>query len=116
MHNRGMTTAAPYTFLPNVDPSAVVPSSGILSRTIQGDDNTKVIQFTFAPGAELSQHTAAFPASIYIVRGEADLQLGDDTHAVTAGAFAHMPPKLEHAIRAKTELVMLLWMNKGAKV
>ena len=110
-----MTTAAPYTFVANVDPSAVVPASGILSRTLHNDEQNKVVQFTFAPGAELSAHTAPFPASIYIVRGEADLQLGPDTHPVTAGAFAQMTPKLEHAIRARTELVMLLIMNKGAR-
>ena len=108
-------TPAPYTFVANVDPAAVVPASGILSRTIHNDDQNKVVQFTFAPGAELSAHTAPFPASIYIVRGEADLQLGDDTYQVSAGAFAQMSPKLEHAIRARTELVMLLIMNKGAR-
>lgn len=115
MHNQGMTTPAAYTFLPNVDPAAEIPANGILSRSIHADDNTRVVQFSFAPGAELSAHTAAFPATIYIVSGEAELRLGDETHNVAAGAFAHMPPKLEHAIRAKTALVMLLWMNKGVK-
>ena len=104
-----------YTFVPNVDPAAVVPASGILSRTLHNDDQNKVVQFTFAPGTELSAHTAPFPASIFIVRGEAELQLGDDKHDVSAGAFAQMPPKLEHAIRARTELVMLLIINKGAR-
>ncbi|MFN0106284.1 MAG: cupin domain-containing protein [Bryobacteraceae bacterium] len=110
-----MAAAAPYTFIPNVDPAAVVPESGILSRTLHNDDQNKVVQFTFAPGAELSAHTAPFPASIYIVRGEADLRLGDNTHHAAAGAFAQMSAKLEHAIRARTELVMLLVMNKGAR-
>ena len=110
-----MTTAASYTFVANVDPAAVVPASGILSRTLHNDDQNKVVQFTFAPGAELSAHTAPFPASIYIVRGEGTLQLGDDTHEVSPGAFAQMAPKLEHATRARTELVMLLIMNKGAR-
>ncbi len=110
-----MTTAAPYTFVPNVDPNAAVPASGILSRTLHNDDQIKVVQFTFAPGAELSAHTAPFPASIYIVRGECDLRLGDDTHDAGPGAFAQMPAKLEHAIRARTELVMVLIMAKGAR-
>lgn len=107
--------AAPYTFLANVDPGATVPASGILSRTIHNDDQNKVVQFTFAPGAELSAHTAPYPASIYIVRGEGTLQLGADIHEAGPGAFAMMPGKLEHAIRARTELVMLLIMNKGGR-
>ena len=104
-----------YTFVPNVDPAAVVPAAGILSRTLHNDDQNKVVQFTFAPGAELSAHTAPVPASIYIVRGEAELRLGDDTVEAAAGSFAQMSAKLEHAIRARTELVMLLIMNKGAR-
>ncbi len=104
-----------YTFVPNVDPAAVVPAAGILSRTLHNDDQNKVVQFTFSPGAELSAHTAPFPASIYIVRGEAELRLGDDTVDAAAGSFAQMSAKLEHAIRARTEVVMLLIMNKGAR-
>lgn len=104
-----------YTFIANVDPSAAVPENGILSRTLHNDEQNKVVQFTFAPGAELSAHTAPFPASIYIVRGQAELRLGDDTVDAGPGAFAQMPAKLEHAIHARTEVVMLLIMNKGAR-
>lgn len=105
-----------YTFLPDVDPHATVPASGILSRTIHNDEQLKVIQFTFAPGAELSAHTAPFPATISIVRGECELRLGPDTQGAQAGAFAYMPPRLEHAIHARTELVLLLSMWKGGRV
>ena len=73
------------------------------------------VQFTFAPGAGLAAHSAPFPASIYIVRGEGELQLGEEKHPVSAGSFAQMSPKLEHAIRARTELVMLLIINKAAR-
>ena len=101
-----MTPAAPYTFVANVDGD---------SRTLHNDDQTKVVQFTFAPGGGLDAHSAPFPASIYIVRGEGELQLGEEKHPVSAGSFAQMSPKLEHAIRARTELVMLLIINKAAR-
>ena len=55
------------------------------------------------------------PAALYFLEGEADLTLGTDTQAVKAGAFAHMPPYLSHAIVAKTPLVVLLIMMKGRK-
>ena len=55
------------------------------------------------------------PATLYFLEGEADLTLGADTQAVRAGAFACMPPFLNHAIVAKTPLVMLLIMIKGLK-
>lgn len=92
-----------------------VPANGILSRTLQSDGRSKVIQFTFAPGTELTAHTAPMPATIYFVSGEADLQLGEDTLPAQAGTFAYMTPQLEHGIKAKTQVVMLLTMVKGVE-
>ena len=90
-----------------------IAENGILSRTIQSDDRSKVVLFVFAPGQELSAHTAPMPATIYIISGEGTLKLGDETMEIASGSFAYMTPKLEHAIKAKTEVVMLLTMAKG---
>jgi quercetin dioxygenase-like cupin family protein len=90
-----------------------LPENGILSRTLQSDEVSKTIQFCFAPGQELSAHTAPFPALLYFAKGEADLKLGAEMHAAHEGTLVHMPPKLEHGIKAKTEVVMLLVMIKG---
>jgi len=102
-------------FIPSVDPGTEAPAGRFLSRTLHNDDHTRIVQFTFAPGAELAAHSAPFPASIYVVSGEGELQLGEHSHIATAGSLAQMPPGLLHAIRARTELVMLLIMNKGAR-
>jgi quercetin dioxygenase-like cupin family protein len=104
-----------FIFVDDLGANIALPENGILSRTIQTDDQTKVILFHFAPGQELSAHTAPYPATIYFVRGEATVKLGTETREVTAGAFAYMTPKLEHGIKAKTETVMLLTMVKAAK-
>jgi quercetin dioxygenase-like cupin family protein len=92
-----------------------LPQRGILSRTLYNDDDVKVVLFGFSAGHELSAHTAPMPASLYFLEGEADLTLGADTQPVKAGAFAHMPPNLNHAVVAKTPLVMLLIMMKALK-
>jgi quercetin dioxygenase-like cupin family protein len=104
-----------YTFHASLHHEGEIPSNGILSRTLQNDARSKVIQFTFAPGTELTAHTAPMPATLYFVSGEGELQLGEDTMSYGAGAFAYMTPKLEHAIRAKTQTVMLLTMVKGVE-
>jgi quercetin dioxygenase-like cupin family protein len=109
-----MATNDSYTYVDDLVAHAQVPENGILSRTIQNDDHTKVIVFGFAPGQELSAHTAPVPAMIMIVKGEAELRLGSDVRDARAGTFVHMKPKLEHGIRAKTEVVMLLTMMKNA--
>lgn len=102
-----------HIFHKNLAEHGPIPENGILSRTIQVDERSKVVLFVFAPGQELSAHTAPMPATIYIVSGEGTLRLGDESMEIAPGAFAYMPPKLEHAIKARTEVVMLLTMVKG---
>lgn len=102
-----------YTYIPDLRTHAPVPENGILSRTIQNDGRTKVILFGFAEGQELSAHTAPFPAILQFVKGEADVKLGPDSLVVKEGAFVYMTPNLEHGIRAKSEVVMLLTMIKN---
>jgi quercetin dioxygenase-like cupin family protein len=107
--------ADPYTLYANLEAEAPIPGNGILSRTLHNDDHLKVVLFGFAEGEELSAHTAPMAASLYIVRGEARLTLGAQTHEVKAGAFVHMAPQLQHAIVARTPVVMLLSMYKQAR-
>lgn len=102
-----------YIYLSNLAEHGPIPENGILSRTLQADDRSKVVLFVFAPGQELSAHTAPMPATLYFISGEGTLRLGADEKQITPGAFAYMPPKLEHAIKARTEVVMLLTMVKG---
>lgn len=101
-----------YTFVADIAGEVTIPQNGILSRTLQNDDRTKVLVFGFAPGQELSAHTAPMPAILYIARGEATLRLGGDVREARAGTLVHMPPLLEHGIQAKTELVMVLVLIK----
>lgn len=103
------------TFYPNLEAEAPIPENGILSRTLYNDDHLKVVIFAFAAGQELSAHTAPMAASIQILRGEARLTLGDEVQEVQAGAFAYMPPQLQHGIVARTPLVMLLLMFKQVR-
>jgi quercetin dioxygenase-like cupin family protein len=103
----------PYSFIPSLSGHGSVPDRSILSSTLQNDDRSKFVLFRFAPGQELSAHTAPFPASLYFVSGEATVRLGDDVVEASAGAFVYMPAQLEHGIKAKTEVVMLLTMIKG---
>lgn len=85
-----------------------IPEDSIISRTIHSDERVKVVLFGFAPGQELSEHTAATPALLYFVKGEGSLTLGGDTQRVQPGGWAHMAPQLAHSIHADTPLVMLL--------
>lgn len=104
-------TPQPYTYFADLAGLMVeAPSDSIISRTIYKDDGIKVILFGFAAGQTLSEHTAAVPAIIHILSGEATIGLGDSTHEARAGAWMHMAPRLTHSVLAHTPLTMLLIM------
>lgn len=86
----------------------VIPADSIISRTLFSSDEVKVVLFGFAAGQELSEHTAAKPAVIHFLKGEAHLALGDDNMEAGPGTWVHMPAHLPHSVEAVTEVVMLL--------
>ena len=104
-----MTT---YTHILDLAKEAEPPEDGILSRTIFEDDKIKAVVFGFGQRQELSEHTAAKPALLFFVKGEASVGLGDDTQEAQAGTWIHMPASLKHFIKAKTPVVMLLVLLK----
>jgi quercetin dioxygenase-like cupin family protein len=64
-----------YVYVRDLRQRAKVPENGILTQTLQNDDRTKVILFGFAPGQELSAHTAPYPATLTFLKGDAQLRL-----------------------------------------
>jgi quercetin dioxygenase-like cupin family protein len=107
-------TDQPYTYLANINAAGEPPAAGILSRTVYQDDFVKVVYFGFAPGEELSEHTASMPAIVHIVEGTGQLTVGADSYAVGPGAWVHMTARLPHSLQAETPLIMVLTMLKGA--
>lgn len=100
-----------YQYLENLqDQIDEIPADSIISRTISSDHGMKTILFGFAPGQELSEHTASVPALLYFLEGEARLELGDDQLSAQPGTWVQMPPKLPHSIRAESRVTMLLIM------
>lgn len=87
-------------------------ADGILSRTIFQDDRIKAVLFGFGQGQELSEHTAAKPAMLLFVRGEASVSLCEDVQQALAGTWVHMPANLKHSIKAKIPVVMVLVLLK----
>jgi quercetin dioxygenase-like cupin family protein len=104
----------PYTYLETLKKQiSEIPADSIISQTLHNDDAVKVVLFAFAAGQELSEHTAAMPAMLHFVEGEANLMLGDDPLSAQSGTWVHMPPHLPHSVLAKTPVVMLLYLLKA---
>ena len=88
------------------------PDDGILTRTLFNDDDVKAVIFGFGQGEELSEHTALMPAILHFIQGEAMLTLGDETVEAQPGTWIHMPANLQHSVKTKTPVVMLLLLLK----
>ena len=104
--------AETYSYIHDLREQSRVPENGILSQTLHSDDRAKIVLFGFAAGQELSAHTAPYPAVLTFLKGEASLRLGADEKDAVEGTYVQMPAYLEHGIKAKTEVVMLLTMLK----
>jgi len=101
-----------YTHILDLAREVEPPADGILSKSIYQDDQIKAVVFGFGQGQELSEHTAAKPAMLFFVKGEATVGLGDDMQETQSGTWVHMPAGLKHSIKAKTPMVMLLVLLK----
>jgi quercetin dioxygenase-like cupin family protein len=90
------------------------PDDGIVSRAIYNDDDVRVVHFSFAPGQQLSDHTAPMPVTLEVVEGEATITLGDDVIEGRPGTWMHMPGNTPHSVVAKTPLILVLHLLKHA--
>ncbi|MBM3290043.1 MAG: cupin domain-containing protein [Candidatus Hydrogenedentes bacterium] len=89
-----------------------IQRDSIVSKTVFAGDHAKVVLMALDAGQELSEHTAAMPAVIHLIEGEADVTLGDDAHRLAAGAWVHMPAHRRHSMKAVTPTVLLLTLFK----
>ena len=88
------------------------PDSGKQSVTLIDDAHAKVVLFAFASVHGLNEHVAPFPAIIQIIKGEAELTVGNESVAGKSGTWIQMAAKTPHSIKAKTPVVMLLTLLK----
>ncbi|MDX1614369.1 MAG: cupin domain-containing protein [Candidatus Promineifilaceae bacterium] len=91
-----------------------IPAESIVSRAVHVAGQMRVTLFGFAPGQELTEHTAARPAVLHFLSGQAELTLGTEVKAAGPGAWVYMPAHLPHSIVAQTEVVMLLLLLPDA--
>lgn len=98
------------TVFTDVATEVEIPRDGTLSRVLYKDEQVRLVAFAFDAGQELTEHTAAVPAVIQVVRGRLSLTLGGDEVAAEPGAWIRMPAHLPHSVHALEPSVMLLTM------
>lgn len=81
---------------------------GIVSRTILSTPELRVVEFAFAAGQELTEHTSTSRAIIQILTGACEFSVAGEPRTMRAGDLLHLTPKVPHALRATEPMTMLL--------
>jgi len=82
----------------------------IVSRTVIDKKSGTVTLFAFDEGQGLSEHTAPFDALVYIIDGEARINISGTQFSVKGGETIIMPAHEPHAVRAVKRFKMMLVM------
>ena len=88
---------------------------GIVSRTLLAAPDLRVVLFTFAAGQELTEHTSTSRALIQVLTGECEFFVSGTPRVMKAGELLHLPPGTPHALRATSEMRMLLTLAPPRK-
>lgn len=89
---------------------AVYQEHSVVSREIVRKPAGTMTVFAFDEGQGLSEHTAPFDATVYVIEGEAEITIDGTPHRVRGGEMIIMPAGKPHALKAVTRYKMLLVM------
>jgi quercetin dioxygenase-like cupin family protein len=85
----------------------------IVSRVLLKNKGGTVTLFAFDQGEGLSEHTAPFEALVFVVDGEAEVEIAGKAYSVRQGETITLPANIPHAVRAETRFKMLLTMLRA---
>jgi quercetin dioxygenase-like cupin family protein len=88
-------------------------AGSIVSRKIIQKPAGSVTLFAFDRGQELSTHSAPYDALLFVMDGEADIQIDEKPHRVSAGEMILLPAHHPHAVKAAKRFKMLLTMVRS---
>lgn len=85
----------------------------VVSRVLLKNKGGTVTLFAFDQGEGLSEHTAPFEALVFVIDGEAEVEIAGRAYAVRTGETITLPANIPHAVRAATRFKMLLTMIRA---
>jgi quercetin dioxygenase-like cupin family protein len=84
----------------------------VVSRTLAQNDALSMTLFALEAGESISTHTTQGDALVYVLDGEAVLEIGDARVPTAAGQATVMPSNIPHALYAEQRFKMLLVVVK----
>jgi quercetin dioxygenase-like cupin family protein len=85
----------------------------IVSRVLLKNKGGTVTLFAFDESEGLSEHTAPFEALVFVLDGEAEVQIAGEVYRVKSGETITLPANIPHAVKAATRFKMLLTMIRA---
>ena len=80
----------------------------VVSRTLSQGKNLSLTLFAFDSGEEISSHSSDGDALVYLLDGQAEIEIGEDTFTMRKGQTIVMPAGIPHALSAQERFKMLL--------
>lgn len=108
-----MRTSANSPTVQSLAELAAFQTGSIVSRMLLKNKAGSVTLFAFAKGEGLSEHTAPFDALIVVTDGAAEITIKGARHAVGVGEALRLPANVPHAVRATSDVRMLLIMLRA---
>ncbi len=84
----------------------------VVSREIVRNASGTMTVFAFDKNQGLSEHTAPFDATVYILDGEAKISIESKTHLIKKHQMIIMPAGKPHSLKAVKRFKMLLILIK----
>lgn len=90
------------------------PQTGIKSKVLLEDANSRYILMSLAMGMNIAEHSSPRNATVNAIEGEGVLTLEGKELVLESGVFIFMPANARHAIKAVTNLAFLLTLSEEA--
>jgi quercetin dioxygenase-like cupin family protein len=85
----------------------------VVSKTLINKKTGTVTLFSFDEGESLSEHTAQYDALVYIIEGEAEINVSGEKNVLKSGEIIIMPANEPHSLKALSKFKMMLVMVKS---
>ena len=113
MNHNGKNSYLPVSEVVQLNELIEYQEGSVVSRTLLNKETGTLTLFAFDAGQGLSEHTAPFDALVYLLDGEADINISGTHHVVKTGEMILMPANKPHAVQAVQKFKMLLTMIKS---
>ncbi len=80
----------------------------IVSKTLIQNPYVSLTLFSFDTGEGISSHSSHGDAMVYVMDGQAEITIGEETHRVKAGETIVMPAEVPHEVHASEQMKFML--------